>query len=158
MKHLLWLLFFALPVCAQTKAFTARNNTVIWENVFVTGETDVASILEKHPSLTITSHKGNKYKGVAKNVKNSCPGISESFIDAQYNFSFEIERSAGMYSVTITKMKVISSVKNKTTNIETYLLEKGSIKTDTHTVTDLSCLDALFNRMFTATNILKNKP
>ena len=158
MKQLLFLLFFALPLCAQTKAFTTRDNGVVWENVYVTDETDVTALLEKHPSLTITSHKGSMYKGGGKDVKNSCPGVSGNFADARYNFAFEIEKSSGMYRVTISNIKMMSASKGKAINIEKYLLEKGVLKQDAQTDKDISCLDALFNRMFTATGVFKNKP
>lgn len=158
MKFLLLLLLFALPVCSQPKTFIVRDNALVWENVFVTGETDIASILEKHPSLTILSDENNIYKGVAKNVKNACPGTSETLIDARYDFNFEIERSAGMYRVTVANLKVVPAGKKQVVAVESFLIDKGNIKNTSRTQTDLQCIDALFNRIFTATSILKNKP
>lgn len=158
MKHFLLLLLFTLPVCSQTKTFVLRDNAVIWENVFVTSETNIASILEKHPSLTIISDKNNIYKGIARNVKNSCPGTSEAFLDARYDFNFEIERSAGMYRVTISNLKILPASKKQSVTAESFFLEKGEIKNTSPGQTDLQCLDALFNRIFTATSLLKNKP
>lgn len=158
MKHLLLLLFFTVSVFSQTKAFIVRDNAVVWENVFVTGETNIASILEKHPSLTILSDKGNIYKGVARNVKNSCPGTSDAFVDARYDFNFEIERSAGMYRVTISNLKILPAGKKQYIVAENYFLEKSEIKSTFQSQTDLQCLNAFFNRIFTATSLLKNKP
>jgi hypothetical protein len=158
MKHLLLLLLFALPICAQNKAFTIRNNAVVWENVFVTNETNIASILEKHPSLTIQSDKDNIYKGIARNLKNSCPGTSEAFIDARYDFNFEIEKSAGMYRVTIFNLKILPTGKKQPLIAESFFIEKGEIKNTSQNQVDMQCLDAFFNRIFTATSLLKNKP
>lgn len=129
---------------------------MLWENVFVTDENNVAAILEMHPSLVIQSQNGNVYKGIASNVKNSCPGISNAFTDAKYSFNFEIEKSAGMYRVTISKLKILQTGKKQSLPVENYVLEKGVIKHNA--ASDLSCLDALFNRIFSATAFLKNKP
>ncbi|MGV3459166.1 MAG: hypothetical protein ACO1N9_01800 [Flavobacterium sp.] len=158
MKYLVLLFLFALPGYAQSTGFTIRENGVVWENVYVTDEADVAAILERHPGLTITSQKGNIYTGTATNIKNSCPGSTPALVDAKMNFNFEIEKSAGMYRVTIKKIRVLPTGKNKkAAYAEQYFIEKGELKSGAQTATDLSCLEAMFNRMFTATNLLKNK-
>lgn len=158
MKYFLILFLFVFQARAQSTGFAVKANALVWENVYINDETDVANILERHPRLKITSRKGNIFKGVVKNSKNSCPGSSPGLVDAEINFSFEIEKSAGMYRVTITNVKVLPHGKSKkTTNAESYFLEKGMIKTGTQATTDLSCLEGMFNRMFTSTNSLKNK-
>lgn len=159
MKYFLILFLFVFQAHAQSSGFAVRNNILVWENIYVSDEAEVARILERHPRLKITSHKGNIFKGVVKNSKNSCPGTSPGLVDAEINFSFEIEKSAGIYRVTITNVKVLPHGKSKkTAAAESYFLEKGIIKTGTQATTDLSCLEGMFNRMFTATNSLKNKP
>lgn len=159
MKYVLILFLFSITVYSQSTAFSVKGNGLVWENIYITTEADVAAILEKHPRLKITSHKGNIYSGTVLNNKNSCPGSSPQLVDAEMNFSFELEKSAGMYRVTITKMKILAAGKDKKSKpAESYFIQDGVINGKAQTTADLSCLDAMFNRMFTATNLLKNKP
>jgi hypothetical protein len=151
-----FLLFFI--ICfqgfSQSHNFSAKNNSITWENVFISNETNIAAVLAKHPRLTITTSAGKLHKGSAKKVKNTCPGTS-AYMNEEMSFNFEIEESSGKYRVTVTDIKFTKN--GKTSKAETYLLANGSVQTDEQAQKDIACLENYFNRTFTLTQLLKNK-
>lgn len=154
MKSLVFFLLISLQAFCQSNNFSVKVNTLIWENVFISNETNISAVLAKHPRLKIDSTAGKLHKGSAVKIKNTCPETS-SYMNDDISFDFEIEESTGKYRVTVTNIKF--TTKNKSRKAEAYLVEKGSIKTENKAQRDIECIENYLNRTFTLTQTLNNK-
>lgn len=154
MKNLLFFFFLTLSCFAQDTNFMVKNNVVVWENVYITNETNIPETLGRHPRLLLEPQSGNLYKGKGAEIKNTCPGVSV-YMDNEMSFRFEAEKSDGKYRVTVYDIKF--NEKGGKAAIEKYLLNKGNFKKTDQAKADMQCLDSFFKRMFTLTQALKNK-
>lgn len=154
MRKIIFLMLFSVHCWAQSDGFAMRNKNLVWENVIISSETNIPGLIERHPRLKITSSNKSVYKGTGSHVKNTCPGVS-AFMENELSFNFEIELGDGKYRVTVSDL-VYHTGKSKAT-AEKLLLEKGGLKQDATTKTDLDCLGAYFNRIFAMTMVYKNK-
>lgn len=155
MKKLIFFLLLSVSCWSQTTGFVARHKNLVWENVVITNETNIPALIARHPRLAITSSNKTLHKGTGTLFKNTCPGAS-AFMDFEFSFDFEIEAGDGKYRVTVSNL-VYHTVKGKKTAAEKYFLEKGLLKHDEISNKDLNCLDAYLNRIFTMTQLYKNK-
>lgn len=151
---ILFLLILPFSGHAQVSSFVAADSSLIWENIFITNESNIPALIARHPRLEVISSSNNVYKGKGTLVKNTCPGTS-SFMDNEFSFDFEIETGEGKYRVTVTS--IIYHKNKKTVGAEKYFTDKGAIKTGKGVQKDLECLDAFFNRLFTRTMLYKNR-
>lgn len=154
MKSLVFFLLLSIQAFCQTNNFSVKGSSLIWENVFISNETNISAVLAKHPRLKIDSTAGKLHKGNAVKIKNTCPETS-LFMNDEISFDFEIEESTGKYRVTVTNIKFTNKGKSK--NAESYLIEKGAIKTGSIVQNDIECIENYLNRTFTLTQILNNK-
>ena len=140
---------------AQSTGFSAIDGKLLWENVFITSETNIPAIIQRHSRLKIISEKGSVYKGTATGVGSSCPGTSK-ILKSEYNFDFEIEVAEGKYRVTVSNIRFIAKNKSVTAAGKYYITD-SDIAT-THTAeTDLACIDAYLNKIFAMTFIYKSR-
>lgn len=158
-KFLLIVLFsFSLSGFAQENNFLVSSSKLIWENVFISSETNIPNLIARHSRLKITSANDAIYKGKGIDVRNTCPGTSD-FLKDDLSFDFEIELRDGKYRVTITNL--LFAKKNKkqkaTTPGEKYLLSEGEVKTDDITNADLICLENYFTKLFSMNTAYKSK-
>jgi hypothetical protein len=156
-RIIVFLVFLASALCkAQGNSFVLLDNKMIWENVFMSNETNIPQLIGRHIRLKLTSSEGNTYKGTGSMIKNTCTGTSD-YMKGYLNFDFEIKAGDGKYSVTVTNM-AYTPVKNKpAVSLENYLIKKGALAENNKTEADLSCLDAYFNRIFGITTVYQNK-
>lgn len=136
---------------AQSTGFVAMGGKLVWENVFISNEANIQSLISRHSRLKIISAKGQVYKGVATGVSSSCEGTSKN-LKSEYGFDFEIEKSDGKYRVTVTNLHF----KNKAT-AEKYYIASGTIKASVINNADLACIDAYLNKLFSMTFSYKNR-
>ncbi|AWH85852.1 hypothetical protein HYN59_12390 [Flavobacterium album] len=147
---------FSTTCWSQATNFIARKKNLVWENVVISDQANIPELISKHPRLTVTSSNNSVYKGKGTLIKNTCPNTSP-FMENEFSFDFEIEPGEGKYRVTVSNI-VYSHAKSKnTTAAEKYFLEKGNLKQDTQSKTDLECLSLYFSRIFTMTMVYKNK-
>jgi len=150
---LMLLLLTAVGYC-QSTGFVALDNKLVWENVFVYPVANVPAIVAKHGKLKIISTDGKLYKGRATGVMYRCSGCSAVF-KYGYNFDFEIEVANDKYRVTISNVTFNNSRNGETkTPAEKPFLQTGKIKQTADVVTDITCLDTFFNKIFSG-NALK---
>ena len=157
MKTIATIITFLLisGICtAQSTGFTAVGEKLIWENVFISNETNITSIITRHSRLKIISVKGQVYKGVATGVSSSCPGTSKA-LKSEYNFDFEIEASEGKYRVTVSNIKFVG--KKAGSNADKLYIAGGTIKSTKSNEADLACIDAYLNKVFTMTFVYKSR-
>jgi len=148
--------FISLAANAQSNSFLVSNNKLIWENVFISSETNIPAIIARHSRLKIVSSNATIFKGTGTDLRNTCPGTS-SFMKDDISFDFEIEMSDGKYRVTVTNLVYKKADKNgKKTAAENYFIKDGGIITDATITADLTCLDKYFNKIFT-TGAYKNR-
>jgi len=152
------ILFVSLAVSAQSNSFIASNNKLVWENVFISNETNIPSLIARHTRLKITSFTATVYKGTGNDLRNTCPGAS-AFMKDDFSFDFEIEISDGKYRVTVSNLvfKKAKKKAGKKTAAETYFIKDGDIIINDVIATDLTCLDSYFNKIFTMTAVYKNR-
>ena len=158
-KIALFILFFvSLAATAQSNSFTVSNNKLVWENVFISNEANIPTLVARHTRLKITSSNTAIFKGTGTELRNSCPGTS-AFLKGSFSFDFEIEVSDGKYRVTITNLIFNKTKKkgSKNTNAEVYLIKDGNLLSDETAQADLTCLDNYFNKIFTMTMLYKNR-
>lgn len=143
---------------AQETNFLVANNKVLWENVFISNETNIPDIIARHTRLKITSVTDNIYKGRGMDVRNTCPGTSSFFKDG-LSFDFEIELREGKYRVTITNMVYSKKVKKQktATPAEKYFVTDNILKTGEEATIDFTCLENHFIKLFTTNMNYKNK-
>ncbi|RZJ74423.1 MAG: hypothetical protein EOO45_08615 [Flavobacterium sp.] len=158
MKSLVVFLLLSVAGFAQNN-FSISKDSLKWENVFISDEQNINTLIERHPRLAITSHKGKIFQGTGDGIKNTCPGTS-ALSDNPFSFDFEIELSDGKYRVTIVNIHFTKLKKGKTDHISAYqsFVNKDKIKTDRQSQKDLECLENYFNRIFSNTSVFKNKP
>jgi hypothetical protein len=160
MKKMVFLLLFSVSCFAQVNNFIVKNNSLIWETVFISNETNIPQLLQRHPRLNVISSENNIYKGTGTEIRNTCPGAS-AFMDNEFSFDFEIELREGKYRVTITNIKFTLSGNSKkkpaVKNAENYLVENGAVKAGEATQQDLMCFETFFNRLFTVSMSFRNK-
>ena len=161
MKKKIQLLFIAILLSAnafaQVNNFFVKDSRLIWENAFLSDNTSLPMLLQRHPRLTIVSTEGNIYKGQGSEIRTSCPGTS-SFMEHEVSFDFEIEMSDGKYRATVYNLKFTSVDEKKGKAVikpESVVVAKGAIKKKYNE--DLNCLNSYFTRIFTMTPIYKNK-
>lgn len=160
MRKLFVTLLFLLSVScfAQDNNFIVENEKLVWENVFISSETNIPNIVGRHSRLKIMSSDGALYRGKGIELRNTCAGTSD-FLKDDYSFDFEIELRDGKYRVTITN--IIFSKKTKklksTTLAENYFLENGKIKSDTVTTADLACIENYIIKVFSPIMAYKSK-
>lgn len=149
---------FSIGCMAQSNNFVASNNKVIWENVFISSETNITNLLARHTRLKITSANGDIYKGQGVNLRNTCPG-TDDFLKDDFNFNFEIEVREGKYRVTISDIVFSKKAKGKknSTPSEKYLLDTTELKAGEKAEADFTCLENYFIKLFSATTIYKNR-
>ena len=156
----LLLLFCSLSGFSQANSFIVSNEKLIWENVFISDETNIPAIIARHVRLKITSTQGGVYKGTGTQLKNTCPGTSD-FLKDEFSFDFEIELREGKYRVTISKLIFLKKIgKGKPEQLmgaEKALVINGELKQDDKTMHDILCLDNYFNKIFTMTSSYKNR-
>lgn len=149
-------LFLFTVVCsAQSTGFSAIGSKLVWENVFITSETNIPAIIQRHSRLKIVSEKGAVYKGIATGVGSSCEGTSKA-LKSGYNFDFEIEVAEGKYRVTVSNIRFVSKSKILT-EADKYYIANSQITTTSIAQTDLACIDAYLNKIFTMTFIYKSR-
>ncbi|MBE98987.1 MAG: hypothetical protein CMP77_03295 [Flavobacterium sp.] len=157
MRILFLFIFFTVAGFAQTSNFFVKQNSLTWENVFITDKKDIAALIQKHPRLSITASEGGTYKGHGSEVKHTCPDTSP-FMEKELSFDFEIVISEGKYRVSITNIKYTSNSKKGAKAIikpESMWLANGQINKNYNN--DLACLNSYFNRIFTMASVYKNK-
>ena len=105
------------------------DSKVVWENVFISSETNIPNVIARHSRLKVTSSADNVYKGRGIDVRNTCPGTSSFFKD-DLSFDFEIELRDGKYRVTITNMVYSKKFKKQkiVTPAEKYFLSDEFLK------------------------------
>ena len=152
------LLSYSIGCVAQSNSFTTDNDKLIWENVFISSETNIPNLIARHTRLKITSVANAVYRGYGTDVRNTCPGTSD-FLKDDFSFNFEIEPRDGKYRVTITNIIFSKKVKTKksATASEKLLLEKGALKTGTKAEADFTCLENYFTKIFSMTSLYKNR-
>ena len=159
-KAFLFILFFSFSIgcMAQSTNFVVSSNKLVWENVFISSETNIPNLLARHTRLKITSGNGSIYNGNGVNLRNTCPGTSD-FLKDDFSFNFEIEVREGKYRVTISDIVFCkkAKVKKNTTGAEKYLVDNDNLKTGDKADTDLTCLENYFTKLFSATTIYKNR-
>lgn len=160
MKKIFFLvmLSFSLSCFAQETNFLVSDNKVVWENVFISNETNIPNVIARHSRLKITSSADNVYKGKGIDVRNTCPGTSDFFKD-DLSFDFEIELRDGKYRVTITNMFFCKKVKRQKvlTPAEKYFLADDVLKSGEVATVDFTCLENYFTKLFSMTMVYKNK-
>jgi len=160
MKKFFFLVLFSFSVncIAQDANFLVNNGKVMWENVFISSETNIPNIIARHARLKILSSANNVYKGKGVDVRNTCPGTSAFFKD-DLSFDFEIELRDGKYRVTITNMVFAKKVKKikTTTPAEKYFLVVDALKTGAEAEVDYACLENYFNKLFSMNMTYKTK-
>jgi len=149
---------FSLSCLAQESNFLVSDNKVVWENVFISSETNIPNVIARHTRLKITSSANNVYKGRGIDVRNTCPGTSSFFKD-DLSFDFEIELRDGKYRITISNMVFSKKIKKtKTaTPAEKYFLADEVLKTGEEANVDFTCLENYFTKLFSMTMVYKNK-
>ncbi|TRW24408.1 hypothetical protein FMM05_11285 [Flavobacterium zepuense] len=157
---LLLLLLCSLSGFSQANSFIISNEKLIWENVFISEETNIPAIISRHVRLKITSSEGGVYKGTGTELKNTCPGTSD-FLKDDFSFDFEIELREGKYRVTISNLIFLKKTAKKKhaqpMGAEKFLTDKGVIKSGGKSDADLLCLDNYFNKIFSMTTAYKNR-
>lgn len=154
-KFLLLLIIICQHNYAQTENFAVLDKKLVWENVYISNETNIPQLVERHSSLKIVSQNGNLFKGVASFVKCNCADTS-LLLDKPLNFNFEIELRGDKYRVTLTDF-VFSAENKKRTKDNSSFIYKEDLKNNNQTRKDLSCLNNYFNRIFSMTVYYKNK-
>ncbi|KOS05088.1 hypothetical protein AM493_02840 [Flavobacterium akiainvivens] len=139
----------------QSNSFLASSNKLVWENVFITNDTNIQAFISRHSKLKITSADQNIIKGNAAGIRNTCPETSV-FMKDNVSFNFEIESSDGKYRVTVTNIIFTKKNAKKGTIAENYFIKDGQILTTGTLPADLNCIDAYFNRIFNTT-LYKNR-
>jgi hypothetical protein len=152
------LFLFSLSCFAQGNNFIVENGKLVWENVFISSETNIPNIIGRHSRLKIITADGAVYRGKGIELRNTCPGTSD-FLKDDYSFDFEIELRDGKYRVTITNIVFSKKLKKqKTITIaETYLFENSKIKTDAITAADLGCIENYITKLFSPIMAYKSK-
>jgi len=153
-SFILLLLLFTIGSRAQVSGFVVSDNMLIWENIFITSESNIPALIGRHPRLEVISSANNIYKGKGVLVKNTCPGTS-SFMDNEFSFDFEIETGEGKYRVTVANIVYHKNKRN--IGAEKYFLTKGAVKAGKSNQKDLECLETYLNRLFTNTMLYKNR-
>lgn len=151
------LLFLTINCFSQSASFGVSNGKLFWENVYISNETNIPQLIKRHSKLKIDSVSKTIYKGHATSLKNTCDNAS-TYLDAEFNFNFEIELREGKYRVTISKLVFKdkkNKSKNKTIDSELYYVENGVLKSSSGK--DLECLENYFNRIFSFTTLYKSK-
>ena len=158
MKKIILILLFSFSCYSQATNFIVSKEKLVWENVFISNETNIPGIIARHSRLTIFSSANTIYTGKATDLKNTCPGTSD-FIKDDLSFNFEIELRDGKYRVTISNLVFCNKVKDKKINTpaEKYFIEKSSLKPGTVMQTDLGCLENYFIKLFSARMTYKNR-
>lgn len=160
MKLSFLLLLFSVFSLTQVNNFTVKDNKLVWENVIITNEANIPELIARHPRLELTNTSGNIYKGTGSRIKNACPGRL-NYMEDGLSFEYEIEQKNGMYRVTVTNLYLTGNdvpVGNpKQIAAEKYFLDNKPIKKLSGNSEDLKCLDMFFNRLFTMTNVYRNK-
>ncbi|KGO88566.1 hypothetical protein Q765_01270 [Flavobacterium rivuli WB 3.3-2 = DSM 21788] len=160
MKKIFFVVLFLLSVTcfAQETNFLVSDSKVVWENVFISSETNIPNVIARHSRLKITSSADNIYKGKGIDVRNTCPGTSDFFKD-DLSFDFEIELRDGKYRVTITNMVYSKKIKKQktVTPAEKYFLTDDALKTGEAANVDFTCLENYFTKLFSMTMVYKNK-
>lgn len=154
----IFLFLISISGFSQATGFAVANNQLVWENVFVSNEMNVPSLIGRHSKMKIVSSDGTIYKGVAKDILiSSCTDASKIF-KYGVNFSFEIELSDGKYRVTVSDIIFNNQKKGKTkTPAEKSFVVSGKTKSTVEAVNDLTCLETYFNKVFTMMVIYKNR-
>jgi len=149
---------FSLSCLAQETNFLVSDSKVVWENVFISSETNIPNVIARHTRLKIISSADNIYKGKGIDVRNTCPGTSGFFKD-DLSFDFEIELRDGKYRVTVTNMVFSKKVKKQKmqTPAEKYFLTDEVLKTGGENTVDFTCLENYFTKLFSMTMVYKNK-
>lgn len=156
MKKMFVFILFTVTCWSQSNNFLLKDNKLIWENVYITNQENIAALISNHPQLQINSVSGNIYKGTGTKMKIICDGTS-SFMDNDLSFTFEIEVRDGKYRVSVYDMVYTKSGKKKKIYPEKYIVKNGAIKPAKEAVNDLACLDSYFNKIFTLALVYKNK-
>lgn len=160
MKKIFFLVLFSFSVSciAQDTNFLVNDGKLMWENVFISSESNIPNIIARHTRLKVLSSFNNIYKGKGIDIRNTCPGTSAFFKD-DLSFDFEIELRDGKYRVTITNMVFAKKVKKlKTiTPAEKYLLLDSALKTGGEAELDYACLENYFNKIFSMNLAYKTK-
>lgn len=152
MKFCLFLiLLFSVPVFSQAN-ITVDKNSLVWENVYISEDSNVADYLSRHPRLKIESNTGGLLKGKGSMLKSSC---TDTGADSGYiSFDFEMQPNGNKYRITVSNICFGSK---KTVKAETIFLNNGVLRTDARTVKSTECLESFFNRLFARAQVFKNK-
>jgi hypothetical protein len=144
----------SMAVQAQSNSFLASGNKLVWENVFISNETNIPASISRHSKLKIVSSDQKVFTGKGDGIKNTCPETS-AFMKNELSFDFEVEASDGKYRVTITNI-VFKNKNKKVSTAESYFIKNGDMQTTGTLQADLDCLDVYFNRIFN-TALYKNR-
>ena len=154
MKLLLYffILITSVPVFSQGNVI-AKKNGVVWENVFISTDSNIAEYLAKHPRLKVESSSSELLKGKGTGFRNSCSGVSQQMLNEIF-FDFEIQIEKDKYRVTVSHIQF--GLKPAIT-AESLLMHNGTINYSAQSKRDMLCLEDFFNRLFTKGQIFKNK-
>lgn len=148
------LLFITVYSYSQTTGFSLLKGKLVWENVYISKEPNVAALIARNSRLKITSVNGSLYKGTGTGLNKVCAGTSK-VLSGGYNFNFEIELSQAKYRVTLF---FISFNKGKKKLLaENHFLEKGKLKQTKEAKADLKCMEDYFIKIFEQVTVYKNR-
>lgn len=147
----LFVLLFSVPVFSQAN-FTVDRNVIVWENVYISEDNNIADHLARHPRLKLENNTGGRLKGKGSMLKSNC---NEAGPDSGYvSFDFEVQTTGNKYRITVSNICFGS---RKTVKAEAMFLHDGMLRTTNETTKDLDCLEVFFNRLFTRAQVFKNK-
>jgi len=152
------LFLFSFSCFAQGNNFIVENEKLVWENVFISSETNIPNLIGRHSRLKIISSDGALYRGKGIELRNTCPGTSD-FLKEDYSFDFEIELRDGKYRVTITNIVFSKKAKKPKSTVaaESYFFESGKIKQDAVTTANLACVETYITKLFSPIMAYKSK-
>lgn len=139
------------PLFSQAN-LAVDKNSVVWENVYISEDNNVADYLSRHPRLKVESYTAGLLKGTGLMLKNNC---ADAPSDTRYvSFNFEVQATGNKYRITVSN--IVFGAK-KTTKAETIFMTAGVLRSDAHSKEAIDCLDSFFNRLFARAQTVKNK-
>lgn len=142
---------------SQNKNFYVEKNTLTWKTDLEYTFEDYRKIVENNLKLEVTKTSDNQIKGVAKNLKYSCPGAS-SFMKEEFDADFIINKTDNKLSILVFNLRfksydhyVFETVRAKVEvfPIENQVLKKnGTIRDNSQTTKNLECLEKYFELIF----------
>ncbi|MXN89758.1 hypothetical protein GR160_00825 [Flavobacterium sp. Sd200] len=154
----IFLFLYSLSGIAQDNNFIVEKDKLVWENVFISTETNIPNIVGRHSRLKIISSEGLVYKGKAVELRNTCPG-SSNLLKNDYSYDFEIELKEGKYRVTVSNIVFYKKVKKQkvVSTAESNFIENAKLKQDATTLADLTCIENYIVKLFSPIMAYKSK-